>query len=826
MSASVLRTQLGGVLRRPGRLLMTGLSVLVAAFVVFGAVLAYVIVTRTTLDTFSQTPEAVDVVAYTTGGDPLSPGQVAAIRDTPGVAGLTGRVTASFTVGSPSSGSDLDLLADPGAGPLSRLTLVSGAYPRAAREIAVDRRAAGRLGVTAGSTLRLGTGDRARRPATVTVTGVVDGPQDATERAWAPDRVVAGLTGEPGFPRVDVLVQPGTDVPALINGLSERLLRDPAAYVSITTGETMRVREARDAVRPYDQLFALVAMFVAIAVVAAALVATSTFRIVFAQRLRQLALLRAIGAQRSQLVIALSVEGAVTGLVTGTVGVVLAQAAGSAAPALAAMSGHTLSGPGPQVGAAIAVVIGAGSLTAGAVLAPAVSAAGVSPLQALRSASSLAGERGISGPRLAGGLLLAAVSAGLAWLTVRGTGSSEALLHLVGVGAFGFGALIALGPVLIRPILAVAGWPLRRFGPAGRLAVSGIGGTPRRAAAVSVVVALGVTMLAGTVVGISSLQLWTDRTMAARTPADLALFADGEVGDVVTRLRADARFRDVTPFRMADFSAPGGGFSHGAIAVDLTAMPELRTLEASAGRLEALGPGAVVLSSTAAGDLDARVGDVVTLRSAGEVRAAVVAVLTGDGPLRTGAVLAPADLDRLGGVSAGVLADIAAGSRDEALAAFRSAGGPSGADVAVLADERDKADGEVSSLFAAAVGLLGLTVLIAAVGVGTTTGLSALERTREFGLARALGLTRARLRLMVGLEAGLYGLIGAVLGIGLGVPMAWLALESLRLDLPLTLPAGRLAAIVLLTAAITVASGLLPARRAARVSPVAALATD
>jgi putative ABC transport system permease protein len=826
VTASVLRTQLSGVLRRPGRLLMTGLSVLVAAFVVYATVLAYAIVTRTTLDTFSETPEAVSVVAYATGGEPLSPEQVAGIRTTAGVSQAVGRVTTSFTVGDASSGSDLEVLADPGAGPLSRVTLVSGAYPRAAREIAVDRRAAGRLGVTTGSTLRLNTGDRTAEPVTVTVTGIVDGPQDAAERAWAPDQVVAGISGEPGFPRVDVLAEPGADVAAMISGMSERLLRDPKAYISVTTGENMRIQEARDAVRQFDQLFALVAMFVAIAVVAAALVATSTFRIVFAQRLRQLALLRAIGAQRNQLVVALAAEGTVVGLVTGAAGVALAQAAGSAAPWLAGLFGRTLSGPGPQAGAAVAVVAGAGLLTAGAVLAPAFAAAGVSPLQALRSASTLAAERGITGTRLAGGLLLVAATGGIAWLTVRSMGSSEALLYLVGAGASGFGALILLGPVLIRPILAVAGWPLRRTGPAGRLAVSGIGGTPRRAAAVSVVVALGVTMLAGTVVGISSLQLWTDRTMASRTPADLAMFADGDLGAAVTALRADPRFRDVTPFRMADFTATDGGFSHGAIAIDMTAMPLLRTLEPSAGQVTALAPGKVVLSATAATDFGARVGDVVTLRSAGTVRAEVVAILTGDGPLRMGAVLAPADLDALGDASAGILADIASGSRDSSVAAFRSAGGPARAEVAVLADERDKADGEVSSLFAAAVGLLGLTVLIAAVGVGTTTGLSVLERTQEFGLARALGLTRARLRLMIGMEAGLYGLIGAVLGILLGVPMAWLALESLRLDLPLTLPAGRLAAIALVTAAITVLAGLLPARRAARVSPVDALTTD
>jgi putative ABC transport system permease protein len=826
VNGSVLRTQLSGVWRRPGRLLMTGLSVLVAAFVVFGTVLAYSIVTRTTLDTFSQTPEAVGLVVYAAGGEPLNPAQVAEIRKTAGVRETSGRVTATFTVGDATSGSDLELLADPGTGPLSRVTLVEGAYPSGDRQIAMDRRAAGRLGTSVGGTLRLHTGDQ-RKPVTVTVTGVVDGPQDAAERAWAPDDVVAAISGESGFPRVDVLTADGADVDAMISGLSERLLRDPQAYVSITTGEAMRVQEARDAVRQFDQLFALVAMFVAIAVVAAALVATSTFRIVFAQRLRQLALLRAIGAQRGQLVVALAVEGAVTGLVTGAAGVALAQVAGLAAPSIAGAFGRTITGPGISIFAAVAVIIGATLLTAGAVLAPAFAAAGVSPLQALRAASTLAAER-IAVPRLAGGLLLVAATGAMGWLTSRRMGSSEALLYLVGVGALAFGALIVLGPLLIRPVLAVAGWPLRRLGATGRLAVSGIGGNPRRAAAVSVVVALGVTMLAGTVVGISSLQLWTDRTMAARTPADLAMFAESPAGfaSVVAGVRADSRFRDVTPFRMGDFSGASGEFSHGAIAIDMTALPELRTLEAASGSIAALGPGKVILSSVVASDFQAGVGDVVTLRSAKPVRVEVVAILTGDAPLRMGAVLTGADLDALGDSSAGVLADIGSGTRDEALAAFRRIGGPAGAEVAVLADERDKADGEISSLFAAALGLLGLTVLIAVVGVGTTTGLSVLERTREFGLARALGLTRARLRAMVGMEAGLYGLIGAVLGIALGVPMAWLTLESLRLDLPLTFPAGRLAAIVLAVAAITVLAGLLPARRAAKVSPVAALAVD
>ena len=269
--------------------------------------------------------------------------------------------------------------------------------------------------------------------------------------------------------------------------------------------------------------------------------------------------------------------------------------------------------------------------------------------------------------------------------------------------------------------------------------------------------------------------------------------------------------------------------SYGAIDIDLTALPALTTLRAASGSIADLAPGKAILAHGLAEDLGLKVGDTVTLRSqqGRATRVEVAAILTQDAPLLTNAVLAPTDLTRLGAppkAPTGVLADIAGGSRNQALAAFRKTGGGIGADVAVLADERDRADGEVSSLLAAALGLLGLTVLIAVVGVGTTTGLSVLERTRESGLLRALGLSRSRLRTMIGMESGLYGVIGAALGVVLGVPLAWLALEALNLGLPLAFPAGRLLLIVVALTMITVVSGLLPARRAARVSPVAALA--
>ncbi|MFE2180858.1 FtsX-like permease family protein [Streptomyces sp. NPDC059455] len=143
----------------------------------------------------------------------------------------------------------------------------------------------------------------------------------------------------------------------------------------------------------------------------------------------------------------------------------------------------------------------------------------------------------------------------------------------------------------------------------------------------------------------------------------------------------------------------------------------------------------------------------------------------------------------------------------------------------VLAEDRERSDDDIALLATTALGLLGLTVLIAVVGVATTTGLTVLERTRESGLLRALGLGRAGPRTMIGVEAGLYGVLGGVLGLLLGVPYAWLVIQALNLGAPLHLPYGQLAGVFVGLTAVTTLTGLLPARRAARVSPVAALGT-
>ncbi|MET8527380.1 FtsX-like permease family protein [Micromonospora sp. NPDC005172] len=843
MRATVLRTQVSAAARRPGRLILTGLAILVASFVVFGTVLAQDITERTARDNLSGTPAGTDLVIGDPEQPPLALTELRDVRAVPGVAEAVGRVAIGVSV----AGGYVNLEADPGVGPLATVRLVQGRYPERPGEVAVSPRTVERLGLTVG-TVTTGTGGDLSTGAPLTVTGVVDTPVDGGTNAYAPDDAVIAWGHLSGVERIDLRAAPGA-----VQAVRQRVSAAVPADQPVRSGAEVRDAEADAAAEQVGKLFALVGMFVAIAVAAAALVVTSTFRIVFAQRMQHLALLRAVGAGRSTLVGALTAEGALTGLVAGVVGVAAALAVGQALPPILRAFGAVVSSPGLPLGAAVAVVLGAVVLTVVAVLAPAFSAARVSPLEALRAASVTAGRRGIGASRLVSGalLIIGALLAGVAAVRRMPTPGQESydpttgLLLLVASGALAFLALVALGPLLVRPVLAVAGWPLRQLGALGRLAVGGIGGTPRRASAVSVVVALGVTLISGVVIGGASMRVVADRDMALSAPADYEVAAEAGTTlpvAVLARARAESgALTRVVPYRMVNDVAllRGGERLGGAEAgysttdLDLSALPTLADLAVAQGSLADRGPGRVVLGDWVARTAGLRAGDTLTLghdRSTVDVR--VAAILPDRGPLYAGILADRADLDRIGGPTAytGLLADAARAGEDGRTAGVRAlrqaVGTTAGLHISVLADERDRNDAVLNALVWITAGLVSLTVLIAVVGVGSTTALSVVERVRESGLLRAVGLSRTGLRAMLTVESGLYGVLGATFGLLLGVPYAWLAVRALGLNAPLSLPVLPLVGLFAALVGLTALAGVLPARRASRVSPVTALGVE
>jgi putative ABC transport system permease protein len=847
--ATVLGSQVAELLRRPGRFAATGLSLLIAAFVVFGAVMAQQIITATVVERFRGTPEAVSVVV-TPGddGQDIGEARLREIRKTPGVTEAVGRIDG----GSPLDGSAVErylgLSADPGTGALAQVRLLSGTYPSGPGRLAVNTQAAREYDLAPGSSLALlqpePDGEGTRR-VTVEVSGIVrsTATNDAEPTGYAPGPQLGKLLGVSGYSRIDIR----TGTASLAAGsasaeLTERI-RQAVPGAQVRSGDEVRDQEAREAVAEARDILELVTVFLAVAVGAAVLVATSTFRIVFARRVRQLALLRAIGATPRRLAAALVAEGAVVGLLAGSTGVLAAWGCGQLVPPVAGRFGHDLFAPS-QVPLTEAVLTVAGTVVLAvlAVLAPSLNASRVSPLQALRSAASGQDSAGGIGRTLLG-LLCAAGAAGLAWQQYGGLPQPgdteydrfEALTVVVLSGGLAFGALIALGPRLVRPVLSAVALPLRRSGAAGRLAVAGVGGAPGRAASVSVVVALGVCLVGSTLTCLASLNAYERYRQAVEAPADFRLYArDSDSLDrlLAADLTSHPELADVTAFRTADVieSTRSATISD----LDLTTVRSGVGLTARTGSLGHLDPAHVVVDAENAHRLGVQAGDRVTLKFKGRpVQLTVAATLPGSGPYGGDFFVPAADLSRMGmaavptAVTANVSQDGVQGRIRAQRAITDTLSGPERGDGRVIAEDSAGQAGEsddLRTMATAVIMVLGLTVLVAVAGVATTAGLTVVERKREFGLLRALGLSGAAVHRMVTVECALYGVLGAVLGLALSMPYSWLVVRVARTSAPFSVPAGELAAVFTVLVLVTAAAGMVPALRASRTSPTVAVA--
>nr|WP_251691740.1 ABC transporter permease [Streptomyces sp. CHD11] len=809
--------------------------------------MAQQIITATVVGNFRGTPEAVSLVAEPGGGEDIGEDRLRAVRGIPGVTEAVGRLEG----GAPLDGSAVErylaLSADPGTGALAEVRLTEGTYPSGPGRLAVDTRAAREYGLAPGSSLTLlqpaPDGDTTRR-VTVEVSGIVrsTATDDTEPTGYAPGPHLGRLLGVSGYSRVDIRTGTTSSAPADPARLAERI-RQAVPGAQVRSGDEVRRQEARQAVSEAKDTLELVTVFLAVAVGAAVLVATSTFRIVFARRVRQLALLRAIGATPRRLAAALVAEGAVVGLLAGATGVLAAWGCGLLVPPVAGRFGHDLSVPPhlPPV-EAVLTVLGTGLLAVLAVLAPSLSASRVSPLQALRSAAS--GEGTANGPgRTVLGLLCAVGAALLARQQYTGLpqpGDTDhdrfaALTLVVLSGGLAFLALIALGPRLVRPVLAAVAVPLRRTGAAGRLAVAGVGGAPGRAASVSVVVALGVCLVGSTLTCLASLDAYERYRQAVEAPADFRLYPR-DSGTLDRSLAADLASRpglaDVTAFRTAEVveSARSATISD----LDLTAVRSGAGLTARTGSLDRLAPAHVVVDAGHAHRLGLRAGDRVTLTFEGHpVQLTVAATLPGAGPYGGNFFVPAADLTRMGAdaapteITANASGSGAQGRIRAQQAITDTLTGPRRGDGRIIAEDSAGQAGESDDLRTMAttvIMVLGLTVLVAVAGVATTASLTVVERKREFGLLRALGLGGAAVHRMVTVECALYGVLGGVLGLALALPYSWLVVRVAETGAPFSVPAGQLAAVFTALVLVTATAGMVPALRASRTSPTVAVA--
>ncbi|MEV5509533.1 ABC transporter permease [Streptomyces orinoci] len=584
--------------------------------------------------------------------------------------------------------------------------------------------------------------------------------------------------------------------------------------------------------------------FAGIAVLVGIFLIVNTFSMLVAQRTREIGLMRAIGSSRRQInrsvlaeALLLGVTGSVLGIGGGIgLAVGLMKLMGSLGMKLDTAD-LTVKATTPLVGLAIGVVV-----TVLAAYLPARRAGKISPMAALRDAGN-PGDAKAGKVRAALGVLLTAAGGGALLLAARSDRASS------GSALLGLGILLSLiGLVVVGPLLAglivrvISAVVLRVFGPVGRLAERNALRNPRRTGATASALMIGLSLVAAlSVVGSSMVASATDQVDRS-VGADFIMESGGK-GYTPAMLKAarSARYLDhLTEYTevSARVTTPDGKSGNQRLtAADPSYAQDLRRQTVQGKLSGAYAADAMSVPEGFAKDHKVKLGDrlTVAMTDGSTARLRVNAITSDDTAFDKGAMYLstatakrylPADKmppPRM------LFAKAQDGHAKEAAASLKAA----------MADYpqikvRDQSDykklikDQVGQLLNLIYGLLALAVIVAILGVVNTLALSVVERTREIGLMRAIGLSRRQLRRMIRLESVVIALFGALLGLGLG--LGWgataqklLALQGLDV---LEIPWPTLGAVFLGSALVGLAAALAPAFRAGRMNVLKAIATD
>ena len=624
--------------------------------------------------------------------------------------------------------------------------------------------------------------------------------------------------------------RPGVSPASLVSAVKPLL---PSGLQAVT-GQQFR-QELQDALGTITNFISTVLrIFALVALVVGAFIIYNTFSIVAAQRVRELALLRAIGATRRQVTSSVLLESLVVGLVSSVVGSLLGLGLGWVALKLFAALGIRIgSGVALPPGGLVAGVLIGTLITLAAAYLPGRRAARTPPIAALRDVA--AGNVGASRGRATAGVLL--LVAGVV-VIVSGLVTAKPVVLLVGGVALLAGVLV-LGPVMAKPLALWLAAPVVRLrGAVGELARLNAARNPRRTATTSSALMIGVTLVAGSTVFAatirSSLTAQTSGQIKAPLVVSVSQGAQTAGGGIAPAVEADiAALPGVTfvsPLRTSIGNLNGSlisvsGVSPAAIGPSLD--PGL-----VGGRLGALAePSTVAVAQATATANGLRLGSTVHLTLTQQpLTLRVVALYAKNQVLGNWVIsnqlfdtsVATRPLDRL--ILVGAVADRVPALQRQVGALL--ADNPT-AQVQTTAQYARSQGDQVNTLLYVMYGLLGFAVLVALIGIVNTLALSIVERTREIGLLRAVGMTRRQLSSTIRYEAGIVALIGTALGIVLGIILGWLASEAARSNFPVfTMPWVPLVVIALAGLLCGIVAGALPARRAARFNVLAAIANE
>jgi putative ABC transport system permease protein len=844
----MVKVILKGLLARKLRLALTALSIALGVAFVSGTFVLGDTMTATFNQLYAGLTKGIDVTVRTHSAftdtstlgssKPFDAAVLGKVRRVDGVAGAEGGVTGYALVldkaGKPVQPSGAPTL---GAGYTPDPTLAGGFALRAGHaphgpdQVVLDAGTARKTGYAPGDPVTIMFTVGPRRFTVVGIAGFGDadnlaGATLATFELPVAQRLL-GKTGQ--FDTLSVRADQDVSADQLRDRIAAVLPRGLEAVTS-----TQVTAESAKAVADALKFFTTGLLgFAAISLLVGALIIWNTFSILVAQRARELALLRAVGASRRQVRASVVGEAFVVGLVAAGAGLGLGLLVAVGLRALLAAIGievptTTLQVEPRTIAAALAVGVG---VTVLASLLPARHATRVPPVAALRAVDAPAKPVGRLRIGLGAGLTVLGV-AGLA-VSLAGTGR----LALGGIAMLAtLAGVLALAPTIAVGVTRVIGAALARLGgTAAGLARRNALRNPRRTANTAVALMIGLTLVSTVSVVAASMKASVADVLASSSRADFILkaasaTAPGLPPKLAEQLRGVAGVGTVSELRMV--TAEVDGSTTMIDAVDPRSVEQVADLKVSSGTVAALDDRSVLVSDKVAQAYGWKVGDAVTVTYAqtGRQRLRVVGTFTdtsllgGDyvTTLSTQTVNGGAPLDVAVLVRANAGADLAA---VKAGLAKVSAAYPN-ASLDDAASFVQKQGQTVDQLLGVITMLLALAVVIALLGIVNTLALSVFERTRELGLLRAVGMTRRQLRAVVRWESVIVAVLGALLGAVLGLAFGAALTRGLA-DQGLTvlaIPGGRLVAYVVVAAFAGVLAAILPARRAAKVDVLRAVA--
>jgi putative ABC transport system permease protein len=843
----MFRAALRGVLARKVRLLLTGLAIVLGV----GFMAGTYVLTDTMTSAFDQLVEtgtsSIDVLVraeneFTAQSSSLEEREsmpdsvLATVEDVPGVERAVGDVLGYAQIVNPHTDDAIGTLGPPTAGSawndLNGFAVKpGGSIPHGPDEVVIDAATAEANDIAVGDRIRiLFEGP----PGEFTVVGLAGyGDSDSLFGAtWALFDLPTAqhvLDREGMLDSVSVVAEPGVSSTTLRDRVAAVLPGGAEAVTAATAaGEQQdQVNEGLGFLRTAFLVFAFVALFVG------AFMIFNTFAITVAQRTRELALFRAIGASGRQVMISVVAEALIIGVVASIVGVIVGIGIAALLKGLLGAVGFEI--PPASIVIAprtfiVSILVGT-IVTLVAAVVPARRAARVAPIEALREAQDRPG-RSLRFRLIAG---LIGLALGVVPLLYGLFGTPSNALSLVGFGvAFTFIGVAMLTPLVARPVASALGAPVRATGVPGKLGRENAMRNPRRTAATASALMIGLGLVVFVAVFGASARASVNATLDRTVKADFILTSSTFSGfstAAADTLRDIPDVETVSQVRQAETKIEGStSFVSG---IDPATFSQVSSLGITSGSIDTLADGGIAVYDQVANDNGWTVGDTIAVEfpATGTVDLDVVAIyeesgIAGDYVIDLGTFSRNVrqNLDVFVLVKSASGADTAAVRRDiqTALAPFPNV------EVQDQAGFRDKYASFLGQVLNLVTALLLFAVIIALFGVMNTLYLSIYERTRELGLLRAVGMGRRQTRSMVRWEAIIISVMGAVFGVVIGIAFGWALQQALapRGFTDLGIPGGQIVFYVLLAAILGVVFAVFPARRAARLNILEAVSYE